>query len=232
MLDFFDKRTLRQLGFLALLTTFSVSLVLLRYLWTGRPTFGLFIWNLFLAWMPLVFSGFIVFLNRQRESFLLIFLFLVPWLLFLPNAPYIVTDFVHLHPREMVPYWYDILLVASFAFHGLLLGFFSLGQVHEVLVQRMRPVYAWALVAIISVGSSYGIYLGRVLRWNSWDILRHPMRIAVDCLRPMIHPFAYKEAIVMTAVLSGLFFLGYLAFQGFGVGMAGQENDTEARKTR
>jgi uncharacterized membrane protein len=216
MLEILDKRTLRQIGFLALLTGYCVALVAMRTIWTGNGTFTMLIWNLFLAWMPLAFSSFIVFLNRQRESFLLLLVFVVPWLLFLPNAPYLVTDLVHLHPRAHAPFWFDILLVASFAFHGLLLGFQSLAQVHEVLAERLRPSYAWALVALITVGSSYGIYLGRVLRWNSWDIMRHPMRIAADCLRPLIHPWAHKEAIVMTAVLSGLTFLGYLVFQGYG----------------
>ena len=74
--------------------------------------------------------------------------------------------------------------MASFAINGLLLGFFSLSQVHQVLAARLRPAFAWLSIAIFTVGSSYGIYLGRVQRWNSWDILRHPMRIAMDCLRP------------------------------------------------
>ena len=141
---------------------------------------------------------------------------LVPWLLFLPNAPYILTDLVHLRPRAGVPYWFDILLIASFAFNGLLVGFFSLAQVHDVLVQRLRPAYAWAMILLASIGSGYGIYLGRVQRWNSWDILRHPLRLAVDCLRPWVHPFAHKEALVMTAILAGFFFLGYLVFHGLG----------------
>lgn len=210
MMAIFDKRTTRQLAFLALFTAYCAALVALRWMWTGKPTFSFLLWNLFLAWMPLAFSTAIQFFHRQQAT-LLAALTLVPWLLFLPNAPYILTDLVHLRPRTGIPYWYDILLMASFAFNGLLLGFFSLSQVHQVLVQRLRPLYAWTLVVLFSIGSSYGIYLGRVLRWNSWDILRHPFRIAMDCLRPFVHPFAHKEAVVMTIVLTGFMLGGYLA---------------------
>lgn len=213
MLDIFDKRAARQLGFLALFTVYCVSLIGFRYVWTGKATFSFLLWNLFLAWMPILFSSLAQYWEQRPSRLLLTAATFIPWLLFLPNAPYIVTDLVHLRPRSSVPYWYDILLMASFAFHGLVLGFFSMKQMHSVLSVRLRPLYAWTIMVLSSIGAAYGIYLGRVLRWNSWDILRHPMRIAVDCLRPFIHPFAYKEAVVMTVVLSAFLFGGYLVMR-------------------
>ncbi len=212
MLEIFDKRNLRQLAVFALFTAYCAGLVALRMIWTGKLTFGFLVWNLFLAWLPIIFSSITQVLHKQK-MLALAALSLVPWLLFLPNAPYILTDLVHLRPRAGVPYWYDILLIASFAFNGLLLGFFSLAQVHDVLVQRLRPAYAWGLVVLFSIASSYGIYLGRVLRWNSWDILRHPLRIALDSLRPFVHPMAHKEAVVMTIVLTGFMLGGYLVMR-------------------
>ncbi|HEX2901361.1 MAG TPA: DUF1361 domain-containing protein [Bacteroidia bacterium] len=220
MLHVFDRpmgvplthQTTRQLGVLAIFTAYCISLVALRYVWTGKGAFTFLGWNLFLAWMPVFFSTAAEVLHQRKRPLLLTAICLVPWLLFLPNAPYIVTDLVHLRPRSGAPYWYDILLMTSFSFNGLLLGFYSMKQIHALVSTRIRPAYAWAFMALTSVGAAYGIYLGRVLRWNSWDILRHPMRLAVDCLRPFIHPFAYKEAVVMTVVLSGFMFIGYLVF--------------------
>lgn len=205
--------TARQLGVLSLMTTYCISLVAVRYGWTGQGAFGFLIWNLFLAWMPVLFSTTAEFFYQQTRSSLLVLLVAVPWLLFLPNAPYIVTDLVHLRPRPAVPYWFDILLFTSFAFHGLLLGFHSLYQFHRILTHRLRPSYGWILMSMATIGAAYGIYLGRVLRWNSWDILRHPLRIAVDSLRPLLHPFTHKEAVGMTVVLSGFLFLGYLVYR-------------------
>jgi uncharacterized membrane protein len=206
----FSRQTTHQLGLLAMFTAYCISLVALRYVWTGRGAFTFLGWNLFLAWMPVFFSSMAEVILPKRRSFILGALFFVPWLLFLPNAPYIVTDLVHLRPRPGVPYWYDILLMTSFAFNGLLLGFYSMKQMHTLLAERFRPSYAWLIMALASVGAAYGIYLGRVLRWNSWDILRHPLRLVFDCLQPFLHPFANKEAVVMTIVLTGFLFGGYL----------------------
>lgn len=202
--------TVRSLGLLSLFTAYCIGLVAMRFIWTGRIAFTFLGWNLFLAWMPVFFSTIAEYRFQRSRSLFIPLLCLVPWLLFLPNAPYLVTDLVHLRPRTDTPYWYDILLMTSFAFHGLILGFYSMKQVHQMFAARLRPFYGWAFIALVSIGAAYGIYLGRVLRWNSWDILRHPLRLAVDCLRPFIHPFAYKEAVVMTIVLSAFLFLGYL----------------------
>ncbi len=208
-----SRQTSHQLGVLAMFTAYCISLVALRYVWTGKGAFTFLGWNLFLAWMPVFFSTLAEGLTLKRNKLLVGALLFIPWLLFLPNAPYIITDLVHLRPRPNVPYWYDILLMTSFAFNGLLLGFFSMKQMHHLLADHVRPAYAWAIMLLSSIGAAYGIYLGRVLRWNSWDILRHPMRLAMDCLQPFIHPFAHKEAVVMTIVLSGFLFAGYLALR-------------------
>jgi uncharacterized membrane protein len=212
---YLQGRTIRQMAILALFSAYCITLLALRFMWTGKITYSFLAWNLFLAWMPIGFSTLAEIIFEKSRNFFLAAIFLVPWLLFLPNAPYIITDLVHLKARVGVPYWYDILMLASLAFAGLLCGFFSLAQIHRIIAARIRPIYGWALMALFAIGSSYGIYLGRVQRWNSWDILRHPMRIALDVVSPLIHPYAHKEAIVMTAVLSAFLFLGYAAFQTF-----------------
>lgn len=201
---------IRRLALMSLFTAYCGGLVAARFLWTGHASFSYLVWNLFLAWMPVAFSTLAVVLHQNSRNFLLPLALLVPWLLFLPNAPYIITDLVHLRPRAGVPYWYDILLMCSYAFHGLILGFFSMTQVHQLLLSRLRPAYVWVIMGLVTIGSAYGIYLGRVLRWNSWDILRHPGQILRDCLEPLAHPWAHKEAVAMTIVLSGFLMLGYL----------------------
>lgn len=206
---------IRRLALMSLFTAYCGGLVAARFLWTGHPSFSFLVWNLFLAWMPVAFSTTANLLHQQTKRFWLALLCLIPWLLFLPNAPYIITDLVHLRPRAHVPYWYDILLISSYAFHGLLLGFYSMTQVHQLLLSRIRPAYGWILMGLVSVGSAYGIYLGRVLRWNSWDILRHPFQILRDCLAPLRHPFANKEAVAMTLILGAFLMLGYLVVYNF-----------------
>jgi uncharacterized membrane protein len=142
------------------------------------------------------------------------------WLLFFPNAPYIATDFVHLSHDPLSPFWFDAVTIASFAWMGLLLGFASLYLMQTVVRQWRGPAAGWAF-AVVAIGlGSLGIYLGRFLRLNSWDALEHPSvlpRIAHAVARD---PFAYQEAIMVTALftlaLTFAYFLLYnLAAVGF-----------------
>jgi len=135
------------------------------------------------------------------------------WLLFFPNAPYIATDFVHLQRSALVPYWYDAVTIAAFAWVGLMLGFASL-YLMQTVVRQWRGVVAGWIFAVFAIGlCSLGIYLGRFLRLNSWDALEHPSvlpRIAHAVARD---PFAYQEAIAVTVLftlaLSFAYFLLY-----------------------
>ena len=214
MLQFLSKQFPRQIAFLGIFSAFSLALLALRIIRTQEVTYIFLAWNLFLAWMPLLFSYIALQLGKSKFNFAWALLFLVPWLLFLPNAPYLITDLVHLRPRTGIPYWYDISLVASFAFGGIVLGFASLSQIHQLLLIKFRPLWVWLGMATFSFGTGFGVYLGRVQRYNSWDIIDHPGKIIIDVIQPFIHPFAHKETLVMTAVLSTFFFLGYLVFQG------------------
>lgn len=214
MHQFLNRQFPRHIAFLAIFSAFSMALLALRIIRSHNITYIFLAWNLFLAWMPLLFSFIALEIGKSGKHFAWSALFLVPWLLFLPNAPYLITDLVHLRPRVGIPYWYDISLLASFAFGGVVLGFASLAQVQKLLLMRFRPLWVWFGIALFSFGTGFGVYLGRVQRYNSWDIIDHPGRIFVDVIQPFIHPFAHKETLVMTAVLSTFFFLGYLVFQG------------------
>ncbi len=205
-----SKRRRAIYAALALLSVFSIALILVRYAYSREPLFGGLIWNLFLAWIP--FGLAIATYDRHRAGARP--LTLVPlaalWLLFLPNAPYIVTDFKHLVPSPIVPLWVDIVVIAAPAWTGMLLGFLSLYLMQAVVRQSAGSAAAW-LVAVSALGlSSFGIYLGRVLRWNSWDVLTDP-----GLLSQLGAVAADRRAIAMTILLSGFLTSSYLAVYAF-----------------
>jgi uncharacterized membrane protein len=106
----------------------------------------------------------------------------------LPNAPYIITDFLHVSPQAGVPMWFDVLLVMSFAWNGMMLGFLSLFLVHDVVRRRRGRLTGW----VVSIGAlllaAFGIYLGRFGRWNSWDLLARPHELLADIIDRLSHP--------------------------------------------
>jgi uncharacterized membrane protein len=190
---------------LALLSLFSVALIVVRYVYSSEPLFGGLIWNLFLAWIPFGLS--ILIYDRHRAGARPVALLPVAglWLLFLPNAPYILTDFKHLVPSPVVPLWVDIVVIAAPAWTGLLLGFLSLYLVQSVVRSLAGARVAWvAAVGVLGL-ASFGIYLGRVLRWNSWDVLADP-RLVFDLNGVLADP----RAIGMTVLLAGFLTTSYL----------------------
>jgi uncharacterized membrane protein len=137
------------------------------------------------------------------------------WLLFFPNAPYIVTDFVHLERGEAAPYWYDAVTFAAFAWMGILLGFASLFLMQTVVRQWRGPVAGW-LFALVAIGlGSLGIYLGRFLRLNSWDALEHPSVIPRILHAVALDPFAYQEAIAVTVLFTLALTFAYVLLYNF-----------------
>src|SRR6185503_6265728 len=160
------------------------ALVSVRAFYAGTTAYLFFLWNLFLAWVPLgaalLFYGLAA---RQRRSRILLLAAAVFWFLFFPNAPYIVTDIVHLREARPVPYWYDIICVMAFAQTGLFLGYLSLYLMQEVVRAWLGRWIGW-LFALTMLGlSAFGVYLGRFLRWNSWDALVSPLDTLRDAAR-------------------------------------------------
>lgn len=195
---------------LGLLSLFSVALIVARYVYSAEPLFGGLIWNLFLAWIP--FGLAIVLYDRHRAGARP--LSLLPlgalWLLFLPNAPYIITDFKHLFPSPVVPLWVDVVVIAAPAWTGMLLGFLSLYLVQSVVRSLAGARVAWATAVAVLGLASFGIYLGRVLRWNSWDVLTDPR-----LLSELDGVVADPRALAMTALLASFLTLSYLVLYAF-----------------
>ncbi len=189
-----------------------VGLELVREHRYGAFDFRFLIWNLILAWVPLVL-GLVVY-DRYRRGVALIRLapVLVLWLLFLPNAPYIVTDFVHLSPNSPSPLWFDGVELSGFAWTGVLLGFVSLYVVHAVARQRLGAITAWSIIFLVLGLVSAGVYLGRVKRWNSWDLLTQPGARLTQLHEDLADPASVGRAIGLTLGMTVFLALAYLVF--------------------
>jgi len=165
-------------------------LVLARVAYSNTYGYTGLIWNLFLAWIPFALAYF-AFISPWRRSTIYIispaFAFL--WLIFFPNAPYILTDLQHLGPSPSnaffwnsanVPIWYDVILLIWFSWTGMLLGIVSLNFMQEIIRREFGRWFGWIFVLIVANLSSVGIYVGRFIRLNSWDLLKNPTYAATN----------------------------------------------------
>jgi uncharacterized membrane protein len=188
-----------------------VGLLELRIRETGDGFYRFLVWNLFLAWVPLAFAA-AAYARSRRGLDTVVAALLVPWLLFFPNAPYLLTDFIHL-AEGPAPLWYDALMLSAFAWTGLLLGFASLFLVQLILRRAFGAGVAWLCVFGVLALGSIGVYIGRFVRLNSWDVFLHPRHVVeVVHARLVAEPPELAQALVaLTAFLS----VGYLVVYSF-----------------
>jgi uncharacterized membrane protein len=203
---------LRVIATLLMMSLACCLLLAFRIYVTQQITYIFLVWNLFLALVPLwiAYKSYKVH-HRYPARYFLVLSMILFWLLFFPNAPYIVTDFIHLQERAMVPLWFDAMLVFSFAVTGLLSGVISLYFIHEILNRLINKVWGWAMVGVISVLSGYGVYLGRVLRWNSWDLFFHTRALLTDSILQWANP----AALAMTGMFALLLLFTYILLLNF-----------------
>ena len=195
---------LHETVFMGVLTVCCFSLSIFRVIYSDTIMFLFLNWNLFLAFIPWALSSMAIINPSIRKRNVFLFLVLGSWLLFFPNAPYILTDLFHLGASSSMPVWFDLVLVLSFAWTGLLFGFLSLWDIERILCQSVHPRVVKCLsVALLFLGS-FGIYLGRYLRWNSWDIITEPFRLFYDIGDRIINPFEHPRTWGMTLSM-GLF---------------------------
>lgn len=191
---------------LALSTALCAVLFGGRMILSGSRNYDFLVWNLFLAWLPYLLALWIVKLRRDepRRGWKL-GLAAILWALFLPNAPYIMTDFSHLLRAREFPLMYDIALIFAFAWTGLLLGLTSLHLLQGLVRNAWGRIAAAGFVAGATLLTGLGVYLGRFLRWNSWDVLRRPgtmlATMVVVIQNPMGHTFAWAHTLVFATVV-------------------------------
>jgi uncharacterized membrane protein len=190
----------------------SLGLELVRELHYGTADFRFLVWNLILAWVPLVFALVVYDGYRHGARLLRLAPALALWLLFLPNAPYIVTDFVHLSADTQASLWLDGVELSAFAWTGMLLGFVSLYLVHAVLRHRLGELAGWGAVLAALALASVGVYLGRVKRWNSWDVLTQPGTKLAELESHLGDPTALAKAFSITIGVTALLVAAYLVF--------------------
>lgn len=193
------------------------GLLVARVARTGEDSFRFLLVNLALAAMPAVLGVVADGLDRagQRRAALVV---LLGWLVFLPNAPYLLTDFVHLRERAPVPLWFDVALLGSAGLAGFALGAASLVRVHAILRRRFGGALAFAGIVLSSLASGYGIYLGRFARLNSWDLVFRPLAVLSRALPPLFEPHEHWRAWAVTLVFGALTAASYATHAGLADG--------------
>ncbi len=218
----FSKEQQYRLVLLALLITsslISIATLAARIIVSGEYAYVFLLWNLFLAWIPFGFAWVAYTARGLPKPFLytLIFTCAVLWLLFLPNAPYILTDFQHLNYTESnLVIWYDVLMLMWFGWDGVFLGVISLYFMQRIVTQIFGAVIGWIFTTTVVALCSFGIYLGRFLRWNSWDVIQRPGSIASDVIDRILHPFSHPRTLVFTVLFSTFFMFLYVTILVFG----------------
>jgi uncharacterized membrane protein len=171
------------------------------------------LWNLALAWVPYIFS-FLAATSYQffPRAWWLIPLPSLPWLVFFPNAPYMVTDFYHLAPRPPIPMWYDIGLIAIFAFSGCFLAIASLRTMHQLIDIFLGKIAGWIFAFFVLGLAGLGVYLGRFGRFNSWDLLFQPKNVLKNIASQLLNPLDNLGFIGFTLMFTAIMVVFYLMF--------------------
>ena len=199
----------KSLIFLSLLfaSIVSTGMVVVRISYSGQERYTFLVWNLFLAWLPFIFSWLTYRFHRKQ---FLCALFGCLWLLFFPNSPYLVTDLIHIEQLGNVPLWYDAFMIFSFALTGLFLGFLSLYLMQALVVRRFGESLSWLFVLSALALSSFGVYIGRFLRWNSWDVFVQPVTLLHDIAYSLVNPSLLLKTAVISLLLTAVFACAYV----------------------
>jgi uncharacterized membrane protein len=211
-----NKYRLAVFALLAGASVTCVALVRFRVAQTGSMHYAFLVWNLFLAWIPFAIA-YITYIAsvRRRWLYLIVLASAFLWLIFFPNAPYILTDLQHLSKAGAdAPVWYDVILLAWFAFTGLFLGMVSLFLMQEIVRREFGRWFGWGFVLAVSGLTSIGVYMGRFLRWNSWDIFGNFSGMAQYTLYYILNPTT--RSLVFASLFTSFFLFVYLVLYAFG----------------
>lgn len=214
-----EKYRLTLFLLLAASSVMSIAVLAARAVTSESYRYLFLVWNLILAWIPFLLAW-VAYISTRLPRVLKVLLTsgsALLWLLFLPNAPYILTDFQHLaYPDASVPVWYDVIMLIWFGWNGLLLGIISLYFMQEIARRLLGSLASWIFVTVVTALSSLGMYLGRFLRWNSWDVVGNPLGLANDIIDRIIHPFSHPRTLTFTVLFTLFFLFLYVTLHMFG----------------
>ena len=196
---------------LAAFIAFIAGMIICRMLYSGSIRFIFLLWNLFLAWIPFQIS---LYLSEKRNTNKWLSGFLLAgWLLFCPNALYIITDLIHLEVKTNVPIWYDAVLLFTSAITGLMMAFASLYKVELFFNRRISNTATHKLIVLCLFMGSFGVYLGRFLRWNSWNIITNPVELASEIAVRFFFPVEHYRTWAITLLFTCFFSLLYFTIK-------------------
>lgn len=194
------------------LFVFCIILLTVRIFKTEHYSFLFLIWNLFLAWLPYKIIFLYEKVSKRSAQFLIIGL----TILFLPNAPYILTDLFHLTKNLLAPMWFDLVLILSFALLGLIFFIATADRLFTILRSFFKSDLLFnSFKFLVILSNGYGIYLGRYLRFNSWDLLSHPGELFWQMYYSVFDKSNVRETISVTVTFTIFLYLVFEIYESF-----------------
>ena len=173
--------------------------------YTHRSGTIFFVWNVFLAFLPYLFAQLLsAYLERERRKKAVVCLLAFLWLIFFPNAPYMITDLKYVGVDSGSAYsWIFLVYIASGAVFAMLMGLNSLGDIHQMLLRRIGRLYGNIVLALVILASGFAVYIGRFLRFNSWDVLQ-PLSL-LQRIREDFGAFSVVFSLLFSAFIFGTY---------------------------
>ncbi|MFT3936857.1 MAG: DUF1361 domain-containing protein [Chitinophagaceae bacterium] len=200
-------------GLLLTSVCFGFLLVTARTVYTREIAFLFLLWNLFLAFVPWYLSYTLSQRSARIKNKWIYRLLCIAWLLFVPNAFYMITDLFHLYDSTTMPRWYDLMMIFCFTWNALLLGILSVRHMEKLVMARWpRMADVWFVYPVMLL-NAFGIYIGRFLRYNSWDIISNPLNLFSETIHILFHPVQYRNAWGMVLVFSFFLSIFYMTLK-------------------
>ncbi|MFA6515120.1 MAG: DUF1361 domain-containing protein [Candidatus Paceibacterota bacterium] len=197
-----------------LLIALSVVLNILRILIWNKVSFVYILWNIFLALLPFIISSLLLRANNIKKLNQTIFLIGgIFWLILIPNSPYIITDLIHIGEVRAVPALYDSFLLFSSAWVGLLLGMYSINHMEQILITKYSKKMTSIVLVFVILFTSFGMYLGRFLRFNSWDVFAKPISFLNGIREIFTSNHNLTEALLYTILFFFFILISYLSWK-------------------
>lgn len=182
---------------------YCLSLLLVRAKITNSIYLFFLIWNVFLAFIPYAITSHLLTLDLKKTAKFKVLAIMAVWLAFVPNAFYIITDLVHLVNSDDHVFWLDLIILSSYALIGFAFGILSLLDFEKIAQQFLPLKNTNFIIPAICFLCGIGIYIGRILRYNSWDIISNPIDLAFDL---------FQMAISLKSILFSIHFGVFIYF--------------------